>query len=472
MVALVSVLGGAACAANDDAGQVGNGGMGGGGSGRGPAGNAGASTGVGGAGATGAGTSSGAGSGVGGAATAGTGGGDGGVGGSGVGGDGGNGGSVAGAGAGAGAGGRSAGAGGNAGAGGKAAAGGSAGSGLEPVSLTIFEEVVFYDGYAAVADDPVPAGTLRLRNDLFTHQLTDEELGAIQSTLRVQVVIGALCDNYDRIGSVALALVPKGETTYAPDAVERVEIGRYITPFMNWNRQPDEVTYDFAADNLVPVLHDEEIRAEFDLWLELELFGVPYAANEEVAGCANRNDVFRGTLTLDSDSSAPAAVFDGLTPLAYKQPFNDYQPGASDVVGATRKTVEFVLDADSSDSQLVLVISNHGANTDGEEYVRRDHFAYVDDELVLMFKPGRTSCEPFRLVNTQANGIYGSAPRTDSTWQSFSNWCPGDVIDTRIIPLGPLGAGPHEFVIDVPDAEFVGDDGNFPFSLYLQSQGG
>jgi hypothetical protein len=470
MVALVSLLGGAACASNDDAGRVGSGGVGGGGSGPGPAGDAGASTGVGGAGAPGAGTSNGAGRAAGGAATAGTGGGDGGVSGSGV-----SGGGVSGSGlSGGGVSGGNSGDGGSVASagGGSSGAGGSAGSELDPVSITIFEEAVFYDGYAEVVAEPVPVDALRLRNDLFTHRLTDEELGAIQNTLRVEVVIGALCDNYDRIGSVALALVPKGETTYAPDAVERVEIGRYITPFMNWNRQPDEVTYDFVADNLVPVLHDDEIRAEFDLWLELELFGVPYSANEEVAGCANRNDVFRGTLTLDSDSSAAAPAFDGLTPLAYKEPFNDYQQGASDAIGATRKTVEFVLDADTVDTQLVLVVSNHGANTDGEEYVRRDHFAYVDDELVLMFKPGRTSCEPFRSVNTQANGIYGSTPRTDATWQSFSNWCPGDVIDTRIIPLGPLGAGSHEFVIDVPDAEFVGDDGNFPFSLYLQTRGG
>jgi hypothetical protein len=469
MVALVSLLGGAACASNDDAARVGNGGTVGGGSGPGPAGDAGASTGVGGAG-----TSSVAGGGAGGTATAGTGGsgasggggggglgggglGGGGLGGGGLGGGSGNGGSVAGV---------------DGGNSGSSGAGGSAGSALDPVSITIFEEAVFYDGYAEVVDEPVPSGALRLRNDLFTHRLTDEELGAIQNTLRVEVAIGALCDNYDRIGSVALALVPKGETTYAPDAVERVEIGRYVTPFMNWNRQPDEVSYAFAADNLVPVLHDDEVRAEFDLWLELELFGVPYSANEEVAGCANRNDVFRGTLTLDSDSSGAAAVFDDLMPLAYKEPFNDYQQGASDAIGVTRKTVEFVLEADTVDSQLVLVVSNHGANTDGEEYVRRDHFAYVDDELVLMYKPGRVSCEPFRSVNTQPNGIYGSTPRTDATWQSFSNWCPGDVIDTRVIPLGPLGAGRHEFVLDVPDAEFVGDDGNFPFSLYLQSQSG
>jgi hypothetical protein len=339
------------------------------------------------------------------------------------------------------------------------------------VSLTLFDNVVFYDAYASVVTEPVPSGVQRLRNDLFTHKLTDQELNAIQSTLRVQVVIGALCDNYDRIGSVALALVPKGQSKYAPDAVERIEVGRYITPFMNRNRKPDEVTYRFTANNLVPVLHDTELRARFDLWFELELFGVPYAANKEVAGCANRTDVFRGKLTLESDGSAAAALFDGLIPLAYKKPFNNYQQGASDTPGKTRKTVEFALDADAANAQLVLIASNHGANSGGEEYSRRDHFVYVDDELKLMYKPGRKSCEPFRMYNTQANGIYGSAQQSDAQWQSFSNWCPGDVIDTRIIPLGPRSAGRHKVTVDVPDARFAGGDGNFPLSLYVQTQG-
>ncbi len=353
--------------------------------------------------------------------------------------------------------------------GGVAAAGGSAAP-SEPVSLTIFDDVVFYDAYAAVVSEPVPAGVVRLRNDLFTHQLTDTELGSIQSTLTVRVIIGALCDNYDRIGSVALALVPKGQRTYQPDEVQRIELGRYITPFMNRNNQPDQVPYEFSADHLVPVLRDTALLAEFDLWVELELFGVPYAANEEVAGCANRSDVFRGTLILDSDSGAPAAVFDELIPLAYKAPFNNYQQGASDRTGSTQKTLSFTLARASAETQLVLVTSNHGANTDGEEYVRRDHFVSVDGEQVLQYKPGRTSCEPFRKFNTQGNGIYGPSPRTDATWQSFSNWCPGDVIDTRIIPLGPQSAGAHEVVIDVPDAQFVGKDGNFPLSLFVQSR--
>lgn len=483
-VAMLSVLALAACGANQDSGGVATGGTAAGGGG------VGAGGGVAGNGGSGGGAPAGIGGvgGVGGAGAAGAGGGGGVVAGGGTtGGDGSGAGGVVAAGAGAGGidAGGTAGAGGNgvggaaaagAGAGGVAAggsagAGGSGGSDLTPVSLTIFDEVVFYDGYARVVDEPVPAGVERLRNDLFTHKLTDQELDAIQNTLHVQVVIGALCDNYDRIGGVALALVPKGGSTYAPDAVDRIEVGRFITPFMDWNKQPDEVSYEYEAHQLVSVLHDVDLRAQYDLWIELELFGVPYAANDEVAGCSNRTDVFRGTLILDSDSSAAAMEFDELIPVAYKEPFNNYQQGATDMIGTTKKTVEFVLGADTADTQLVLITSNHGANSGGEEYSRRDHLVYVDDELRLMYKPGRASCEPFRMVNTQANGIYGSSPRSDNDWQSFSNWCPGDVIDTRIIPLGPTSAGSHEFVIEVPDAQFVGGEGSIPFSLYVQSRG-
>jgi hypothetical protein len=95
---------------------------------------------------------------------------------------------------------------------------------------------------------------------------------------------------------------------------------------------------------------------------------------------------------------------------------------------------------------------------------------YLDGQEVLQYKPGRTSCEPFRKYNTQANGIYGPYPRSDEEWQSFSNWCPGDIIDTRLIPYGPASAGNHEFVIDVPAAQFVDMQGDFPFSLYVQAR--
>ena len=340
----------------------------------------------------------------------------------------------------------------------------------EPAVLTLMEKVVFYDGYAAPVDEPVPDGVVRHSNSLYAVKLSEDQRASIQTTLQIGVIVGALCDNYDRIGSVHLALVPKGAATYLPADVQRIELARFITPFMNMNKSPKSVPYEYDADNVVPILKDEDLLAQYDLWFELSIFGVPYAANTEIAGCDGRNDTQLGTLLLHTDSTREPEQFGVLLPIAIGESFNDYEDGASDEVGTTRKTREFELAQATPSAQLVLITSNHGANEGGEEYIRREHYVYFDGALALQYRPGRPTCEPFRKYNTQGNGIYGPFPRTDEEWQSFSNWCPGDVIDTRIIPLGPVAAGAHEFVLDVPEATFVDGQGNFPFSLYLQAQ--
>jgi len=339
-----------------------------------------------------------------------------------------------------------------------------------PVTLTILEDIVFYDGYAGTVAEPVPEGVIRHNNALNAIKMTDEQLDQIQNTLKIGVIVGALCDNYDRIGGVNLALVPKGAATYVPAEVQRLELARFITPFMNMNKDPKSVPYQYNANNVVAILKDEDLRAEYDFWFELAIFGVPYAAQTEVAGCAGRIDTQLGTLLLYSDSALEPEQFTTLLPIAISQSFNNYAEGASDMIGITKKTIPFELPADSANVQLVLITSNHGANQGGEEYIRRQHKVYVDGMLAMQYKPGRESCEPFRKYNTQGNGIYGQSPMTDAEWQSFSNWCPGDVIDTRIGVLGPLKAGAHEFVIEVPDAKFAGGQGDFPFSLYIQAQ--
>ncbi|WP_437577661.1 peptide-N-glycosidase F-related protein [Sorangium sp. So ce887] len=340
----------------------------------------------------------------------------------------------------------------------------------EPEEVPVLENIAFYDGYAETVDEPIPDGVIRHNNSLVATRLTDELLARVQTTLKVRVVVGALCDNYDRLGSVNLALVPKGAQTYVSGEVDRIEVARFVTPFMNMNKQPTTVPYEWEASNLVPILKDPDLLADHDFWFELSIFGVPYAANDEVAGCAGRNDTQLGSLLLYTDSTQEAQDFSVLLPLAIGEDFNNYAMGASDKVGTTRKTVSFELPADTQNAQLVLITSNHGANQGGEEYIRREHYVYVDGKLALQYKPGRMSCEPFRKYNTQSNGIYGLSPRSDGAWQSSSNWCPGDVIDTRIVPWGAASAGMHEFVIDVPDATFVGGEGNFPFSLYVQAQ--
>jgi hypothetical protein len=340
----------------------------------------------------------------------------------------------------------------------------------EPVTLWLMKDVVFYDGYAKTVAEPVPEGVLRHSNSLHAVRLTDEQLDAIQNTLKIGVVVGALCDNYDRLGSVHLALAPKGAGAYVSGQVDRIEVARFITPFMNRHVEPTQVSYEFEANGVAAILKSRSLRERHDLWFELKIFGVPYAAQKEIPGCEGRIDTQLGSLWLQTDSSQEAEVFDVLMPLALGESFNNYAEGASDELGETRKTVEFELEEDADYVQFVLITSNHGANAGGEEYNRREHFVFIDEFLELVYLPGRDSCEPFRKYNTQGNGIYGPTPRSNDDWQSFSNWCPGDVIETRIIPWEAVNSGPHQFVIEVPDAVFVDGQGDIPFSLYLQAR--
>ncbi len=345
------------------------------------------------------------------------------------------------------------------------------------VYIPVYDDVVFYDGYR-LADFPedmeTPDGVLRHYTYLCSTRLTDEQLDKVGDILDLSVSVRALCDNYDRIGNVNLALVPKGSETYSLDEVSRIEIGRFITPFMNKNRKPDTVPYYYKMDYMSLILRDANLREKYDLWLEFELFGVPYAAQQQVRGCVNHQDVFAGTLEFVTNDPAPKTNNNVLVPIVMKTPeyrphnLNNYNELATDELGKTIKTWKFEVPEDVADAQIVLVTSNHGANSGGEEYNRRMHYVNYDGETVLIYKPGRTSCEPFRIYNTQGNGIYSFVEKSDEQWQSFSNWCPGDVIDNRIIHLGPVTAGEHSIQISVPDAVFADKQGDIPVSMFFQ----
>lgn len=347
----------------------------------------------------------------------------------------------------------------------------------DTTKLQLFDAVTFYDGYLydKNPDSLVDDGVLRHSTSLYAVKLTDDELSQIGDSIWLKVFVQACCDNYDRIGNINLAFVPKGSTAYNQDSVTRIELGRFITPFMDKNKQPDTVPYSFRVDYLSQILRDDSIRSVYDLWMEFELFGVPYAANQQITGCAGRSDVFKGTLVLETSKPAqPLISTDVLVPIAMKHiadrqnNLNNYNANATDTIGKTTKTWEFTVPRDIADGQFVIVTSNHGANSGGEEYNRRWHYVYYDDELVLSYLPGRKSCEPFRKYNTQSNGIYGRGKKADFIWQSFSNWCPGDVIDNRIISLGAVTSGTHKIRISVPDAKFNGAQGDIPVSIFFQ----
>lgn len=343
--------------------------------------------------------------------------------------------------------------------------------------IKLFNAVTFYDGYLLEKnpDSLVNDGILRHSTSLYAVKMTDEQLASIGEQLQLTVGVTACCDNYDRIGNINLAFVEKGSESYVPDSVERIEIGRFITPFMDKNKSPKTVLYNYDIDYLSYILRDSGLRSNHDVWMEFELFGVPYAANEQIEGCEGRSDVFKGSLILQTSTpEAGTTDKDVLVPIVMKKPeykggnLNNYSETGTDTIGKTTKTYTFTVPCDVADGQIVLVTSNHGANNGGEEYNRRWHYVYIDDQLALTYKPGRSSCEPFRKYNTQLNGIYGYSAMSDEAWQSFSNWCPGDVIDNRIISLGAFKAGQHKVRITVPEAEFADNQGDIPVSMFFQ----
>lgn len=152
----------------------------------------------------------------------------------------------------------------------------------DSIPIRIYDSVVFYDGYR-LKDNPdslLQDGTLRHYCSLYARKLTDEQLDALGKDLDMNVYVEACCDNYDRIGNINLALVEKGAEKYVPEETPRIELGRFITPFMNKNKEPKVVPYSYEVNYLSTLFRDADLRARYDLWLEFELFGVPYAANQ------------------------------------------------------------------------------------------------------------------------------------------------------------------------------------------------
>ncbi|MES2629777.1 MAG: peptide-N-glycosidase F-related protein [Bacteroidota bacterium] len=337
-------------------------------------------------------------------------------------------------------------------------------------TIRIFDKVLFYDGYAdtSILPQPGPENVLRFSTSLYSTRITSEQIQQLGTALRLNIVVKAACDNYDRIGNVFLAFVPKGATTYDPATAKRLEIARFITPFMNKNIKPDTVPYSFQVDNIAALLRDSGLTDTCDVWMELSIFGVPYAANTQVAGCSGRSDVFYGTVDLVTANTAGARPENTLKVLSNYASFNNYQANATDTLGKTSRTISFEVDEVSYNTSLFLITSNHGANEGGEEYNRRWHYVQLDGEQVLQYRPGFNTCEPYRKYNTQANGIYGNTIRSEATWQSFSNWCPGAIIPIRSVNLGTLQPGTHTFRITVPAAQFVGKQGDIPLTAYVQ----
>ena len=355
-----------------------------------------------------------------------------------------------------------------------------------PYTLTVFNQAIFYGMYEGTVNEPVPEGAIRNSNSSYGKKLTQAQLDAFGNTLTMTVTLNPLCDNYDRIGNVNIAFVPKNATSYDFKMVKKLEIGRFITPFMDKNAGVQEVPYVYDLDHLTNIFHDADITALYDIWVELEVYGYQGGPGQggaavEIPGCSGRNDVYMGSLTFESttDTSITAPQNSFLETLSYKYELKNYTTDGTDILGQTVRSLTINLDSPLENAQLHIITSNHGSGNNGEEYVRRRHYIYFDGVEKLSYRPGGVSCIPYIDYNTQFNCIYyqcGNPPNypplpdTNSAW-SWNNWCPGNAIPNRVVDLGSVAAGAHTFKIEVPDAQFANGEGYFPMSVYMTGDG-
>jgi len=361
-------------------------------------------------------------------------------------------------------------------------------------NISVFDNVPFYSMYHYLnqgdldseasqnlppeAFTEIPVGAIRshaYERDVISRKLTEDEINSLEDNIVINATLFAACDNYDRNAGISIAMVPKGSTSYGwhDINVKRIEIARFVTPFMNKNISPTSVPFSWQINNLSKILKNPILLVSYDFWIEFRVDGYSAAAQTQVAGCTGRNDVFRGKLELVSTNSGSTnSDIHHIEPIKYRFNFNNYQAGSFDNMTTTyaEKNFTITLNSPINDAKLYLVTSKHGSNSGGEEYTRRFHYLYLNDNLVHTYRPNETpSCEPFRVYNTQANGIYGSSPQTSTWWSSWNNWCPGDKIPTKEISLGNLAAGEHTIRLRLSGSNlFNGGQGNVIFSAYLQ----
>ncbi len=344
-------------------------------------------------------------------------------------------------------------------------------------TVQVYDNAVFYGMYQSTVDTPVPTGAIRHNNTSYGIKLTEEQIATFGSTLTLNINAASLCDNYDRIGNANIAFVPKGATSYVYNEVDRIEMARFITPFM----YPDgdlEVPYTYDVTNLIDVFKDPVLSSTYDFWVELEIAGYQGGVGQGGAAemypqiCAGRDDVYRGSLQFETSGTyVPKDTY--FKKLSYKFELKNYVQATADnnqgtdVLGSTVRSIAFDVPAAVDNAKYYFINSNHGSNANGEEYIRRRHNIYLDDVQKLTYVPGGKSCEPYRQYNTQGNGIYGASPQTLSYWLGFNNWCPGDAVPIRVVDLGALAAGSHTFKVTVPNAQFNGGQGYFPMSVYV-----
>ncbi len=304
-----------------------------------------------------------------------------------------------------------------------------------PGTFKVFDRIPQFGMYRT--DEPQftpPPGVLMWsRGTLFVAKLSRDQQRQIGADLKARVTYHAQCDNYDRIGGVFFILMPPGQ---APtEESPRVELIRFITPFSNYMRGM-LATYTFPAADVATYASTFADPAH-DVWIGIGGGSNPYDGDP----CTNTNQPasFKeiGYLySLELASSEPLVVAPSTTLSALSNQQLMRVP-----VDAT-----FVVDGAALSGRVTVIVSGHGAEAGGNEYMNTKDRVLLNGTEIGSFATA-VDCATYARFSPDGNqGIFRNNKSNNPR-----NWCPGAHVEPHTFEA-TLMPGPNTVRLEIDPA--------------------
>ncbi|MET0342938.1 MAG: peptide-N-glycosidase F-related protein [Polyangiales bacterium] len=289
-----------------------------------------------------------------------------------------------------------------------------------PGTFKVFDRIPQFGMYAEKDPDNYqpPAGMLMWNvGTLFAAKLSDAQKAQIGSDVKARLTYHAQCDNYDRIGNLFMVVVPKGQAPTA--STPRTELLRIITPFSSYQRGA-LATFTYPLVDLstyARTLSDPEK----DAWLVIGGGSNPHA-NDPCAR-ANRPAAFRAIgyfYSLELVSTQPLTQGPSVTLTA----LSNHQAKSTPI------TATLTAPAGGLTGRVTVIVSGHGAEAGGNEYMNTRDTLTVNGQTVGSFS---TAVDCASLARFSPEGNPGIFQRNTSS--NPRNWCPASIVQPRTFPV-------------------------------------
>lgn len=288
-----------------------------------------------------------------------------------------------------------------------------------PGTFKVFDRIPQFGIYRT--DDPdyqPPAGILMWNHGtLFVAKLDRAQQAQIGADLAARITYHAQCDNYDRLGGLFFILKDPGEAPREQDP--RTELVRFITPFSDYMRGA-LATYVFPSGDIATYARTLADPSK-DVWIGIGGGSNPYDGDP----CTNTSQPasFKAVgfnYSLELISSEPLTAGDSITLNALSNVSAKSLPveGMFKVAGAAPLT-----------GHVTVIVSGHGAESGGNEYMNTRDSVHVNGEPIGSFDT-KIDCASYARYSPDGNqGIFRS-----NNAGNPRNWCPGAVVPPHTFP--------------------------------------